>query len=393
MPPISDIFTKPIIEEDKEAIPVSPRSKNRFFLFVVIIILLIFPFWGYFKYFPKCNVKIVLKNYPHSFEQKIVAGLDQPLAVQYFSKEDTLKMSFKATGKEMVQNKAQGKILIYNAYSSSPQLLIKGTRFQAKNGLIFRLKKRLIVPGATIEKGKIMPSVIEAEVEADKPGQEYNIGPQEKFTIPGFKGSEKYQAFYGASSLPMKGGFVGEVPSPTKEDIKKAKEETEKKILNNLKSKIFSIFPQDLKYFKESQRFSILKETVENSNQGGFDVNVKGKYEILSFKENDLKKIISQKIGISQDQNLFLSDSNVSYKNINPNFEKKELSFTAFGKFIFKKKVDKNLLLNQIRGKNLEEAKNIISSLSGLNYAKIKIQPFFVKKLPSNIRKIKIEIQ
>jgi len=395
MSPISDIFPQPEFEQQETiSSQPSPRTKKKgVLIFILVFVLIAVSFLAYFKYFPRCEIKLVLKKYPQNFEQEITAGLNQPLPVQYFSQEGELKLSFKSTGRKQVEKKAQGKILIYNAYSSTPQLLVKGTRFQTKDGLIYRLKKRIVVPGAVIEEGKIVPSVIETDVDADKPGEKYNIGPQEKFTIPGFKGSKKYQAFYAASSQPMKGGFIGEVSTPTKEDIEKAREKSEEKLLANLKAKVFSVFPKDLKYFNESQNFEILEEKTKEDDKGGFYVELKGKYELLSFKESKLKEIILEKTAFSERKDIFLADSKINYKDIKSDFQKRELSFIAWGKLIFKKKIDKNLFLEQVKGKNKNTAENIISSLPGLDYAKVKIQPFFAKKLPSDLRKIKIEIQ
>ena len=101
--------------------------------------------------------------------------------------------------------KAFGTITVFNGYSSEPQLLIASTRFLSSNERIFRTTKNIDIPGAQLNDDEIIPSSISVEIVADYLGAEYNIGPSD-FTIPGFKGSPKYQGFYGKSSTAMSGG-------------------------------------------------------------------------------------------------------------------------------------------------------------------------------------------
>ena len=100
------------------------------------------------------------------------------------------------------------------------------------------------MPGAKIEEGKVIPSLIKARVAAEKAGDEYNIGPIDKFFIPGFKGSAKYNGFYAKSESNMAGGFVGEEAYPTDEDIKSAKLKIAKSLGRNLINNYFVANPE-----------------------------------------------------------------------------------------------------------------------------------------------------
>ena len=90
------------------------------------------------------------------------------------------------------------------------------------DGKIFLLTKNITVPAAKISEGKIIPSSIDTDVVAEKAGADYNIAPVKLFTIPGFKGGPKYNAFYGESKDSMAEGFVGEIAYPTPADITSA---------------------------------------------------------------------------------------------------------------------------------------------------------------------------
>lgn len=118
--------------------------------------------------------------------------------------------SVEATGEEAVSRVASGKIIIYNKYSTAGQRLIKNTRFESPDGLIFRIKDPITVPGAKKVNGELVPDSVEAVVYADQPGDRYNISLSD-FTIPGFKGDPRYTAFYARSKEVFTGGFVGTV--------------------------------------------------------------------------------------------------------------------------------------------------------------------------------------
>ena len=104
-----------------------------------------------------------------------------------------------ATGISSGGQKASGKITVYNNYGSAPQKLITNTRFQTKDGKIYRIKGAISVPGM---------GMTEATVYADQAGEEYNIVPTE-FTLPGLKGGARFEKVFAKSKTAMSGGSSG----------------------------------------------------------------------------------------------------------------------------------------------------------------------------------------
>ncbi len=126
------------------------------------------------------------------------------------------------TGSEQAEEFATGSITIYNNHDSKPFRLIKNTRFETPSGLTFRVRNSVTVPGKTTAG----PGSITAVVYADQPGAEFNIGPVEKFTLPGLKSSapDAYQNVWAQSVQPMAGGFIGSRPKVSDADLAKAKD-------------------------------------------------------------------------------------------------------------------------------------------------------------------------
>ncbi len=126
------------------------------------------------------------------------------LGYELLTLEATGEKQVKASGKEDVQERAMGKIFVYNT-SDTLQRLIKNTRFETKDGMIFRISESIEVPPA--KDGT--PGMVAADVFADGTGEQYNI-PAQRFTVPGLKGSDQYDKMYAESTSAFTGGFSGE---------------------------------------------------------------------------------------------------------------------------------------------------------------------------------------
>src|SRR3989344_3601410 len=140
--------------------------------------------------------------------------------VATLSKEDSSKIP--ATSESSVSEKASGQIVIYNNYSSAPQVLIAKTRFETKEGLIYRIDKSVTVPGKKIENGVNVPGNSTVTVYSDKAGEAYKVGLTD-FTIPGFKGDPRFDGFYARSKTEMTGGFIGMKKIVSPDAIKNAR--------------------------------------------------------------------------------------------------------------------------------------------------------------------------
>ena len=141
----------------------------------------------------------------------------------------------KEENKEIKEEKAEGIIRIFNDYSTASQSLVAGTRFVSDEGKLFRLVEKVVVPGQSTEKGKLIPGSVDVLVRADTAGSDYNIGVS-TFSIPGFAGTPRYTAFYAKSFLAMAGGFKGESLAVSSEDLENAK----KSLTAEVKEKIES---------------------------------------------------------------------------------------------------------------------------------------------------------
>ena len=154
-----------------------------------------------FALFSGAKVIITPKQNRTLIDVSSVAVLDgsaEELSYEIMTIEETSSKKIAATGREEIEEKASGRIVIFNDFNTSSQRLIKNTRFETSEGLIYRINKSVVVPGQKTEDGEKVPGSVEVTVYADEAGEGFNIGLMD-FTIPGFKGSPRFAKFYARS--------------------------------------------------------------------------------------------------------------------------------------------------------------------------------------------------
>ncbi|MCP6720340.1 MAG: hypothetical protein KJI72_03440 [Patescibacteria group bacterium] len=421
---ISDILPKPKfkrkkqdtppLEQVEENVPTrktekKPHKKTPFrWRWIVISLFVVLLGGGAFvlvnSILPRATVVMTLKKFPTSFDEQIeissqavdtsFSGSSIRLPGELLTARRNLSMRFPASGKEKIERKTKGVLTVYNAYSSEPQVLIATTRFLSPDDKLFRLDERVVVPGAKIIDGKIVPSQIEVLVTADKPGEKYNLEPQSGWRIPGFKGTPRYEGFYADALNPLTGGFIGEEPVPTEEDIESAKDAVITSLKSVLESQMLVLLSNRFKLFDGAREFEVLREEVEPVDEGGnFGIFTEAELRYLVFEEETLKETIAEKAGGSLPPDLRIRDSSFNYRQVEVDLAQGEMSFFVDGTILFEPDIDVENLKSQLFGQNEQELRRIILFLSGLERANISLWPFWVNKVPTNSKRVKIMVE
>ncbi|MCK4454025.1 hypothetical protein KAU51_01595 [Candidatus Parcubacteria bacterium] len=373
-----------------------PKKKAIFLLFA-------FVFSGIFVHFAfsKAEIKIWPETKSLSFEDEVavnsqITNLDfssSTIPGKIIEEEKEINQQFPATGS--VSKKARGIIQIYNAYSTSSQVLVATTRFVSASGKLFRTPKKVRIPGGHYERGKLVPGQIDIEVIADQPGEDYNIEPT-TFSIPGFAGHAKFTFFYAKSFSPMTGG--GTVAQITEKDLENA----EKVLLDSLKR-----VAKDSLLMKAEEKFILLDKTLKQEVQESsssieagreaenFNYKVRIKSKALVFKEQNLKDFAKSYITsqIEEDKKLYEESVELNYFAKKIDLESGKINlFLEFSCKIYPD-IDVLSFKRALSNKLLNEAKILLENQSGITSFQIELYPFWLKKVPENIDKINIEIK
>jgi hypothetical protein len=379
-----------------------PRFRGSFLWWGVGVLALGFIAFAAATILPRASVVIEAQTQEWSYNDSVVTDKAAVTDVakmtvpnQVFTQKNNVQLKFPATGRRQVERKAGGTITVYNSYSSDPQPLVEQTRFMTPDGKVFRLPKTITVPGAKIIEGKIVPSSIETQVVADQAGPDYNIGPVKLFTIPGFKGTPKYQSFYAESKSDMTGGFIGEIAYPTDEDARSAKAKAQSELENALKTKLLTQIPKEFKILDGATRYRVLEQKVdaEADQDGKFGVFTEAQMTIIGFKEDDVKMLLEKRAKRDNGEEFEVRSSELGYGLARADFDKGVLSFPVDYKSVLAKRIDVDELRRNILGKSESELKLTVFALPGLKSATISLWPFYVKTVPTDPAKVKVEVR
>ncbi|MFH1460834.1 MAG: hypothetical protein ABIF84_00190 [Patescibacteria group bacterium] len=405
--PIQSFQSGPLIEEKSFTKTIVRPITTKWSKLLVVFVAAAIVITGIIAYLvlPTTEVIISPKKEKVGFDLEVVGSkgttqVNQSLneiPLQEIEVRKTKSQTFKATGEKEISEKASGNITIYNEYSSSPQTLVATTRFESSDGKVFRIPNGITVPGAEIEEGKIIASTIKVKVVADQPGPDYNIGPSE-FTIPGFKGTAKFAAFYAKSDEAMSGGAIGKVKVVLDEDLEKAEESLTSSLKDEVGRTLDEQIPEDWQIVKNGRKEETVKisSNVDSGDQteqflSEIDYSIKA----LLFKEEDLKTLVdlNLKAQIPEDREPLKASQQIIYSDPIIDWSKKQVSFSLEVEEEVARKIDIESLKEELAGMNEVEVRKYLANQPEIERARVSFWPFWVKKIPSQTKKIQITIE
>jgi len=380
----------------------STTSSKSFLVFLLISILAVG--LALFLVLPRAKIEILPKTEPLSLDLQIIADanldiediLAQKIPAKIISVSNKRSETFPATERKLLKQKARGVIQVSNEWSTQSQTLVKTTRFLSEEGKLFRTLKTVVVPGAKIVEGVTQAGTIDVEVEAADIGQDYNIEPS-RFSIPAFKEYKqlkKYSTIYGKSKNPMTGGANREEVVVSREDLEKAKTELIGKVSEEVTSDLYGQLPQG---YKLMENVSLLEEkNVTSSRKEGevakdFSVEAEVSLKVMVFNEEILESFINSLLYSKiPEGKAIIEEGKISYSKALADFEKKQLKLSIHVEKTLVYEIDEVKIKKDLAGKDKSEVKEILSTYTTIERAKVLLWPFWVKIVPSSPKKINI---
>jgi len=306
---------------------------------------------------------------------------------QLFTIEKTASGSYPSTSEKDVAQKASGTITISNT-SGTSQRLVATTRFESKDGLIFRIPETITVPAGTTA----APGTISSTVYADRAGKEYNIAPT-TFTIPGFKDTPRYTQFSATSKAAMTGGVVGKANVVAEEEYVKGKTElsaaAREQVEQALKDQTGS-----LKVLNDAD--IKVDEPKSNAKVGEaadtLQMSVKASAQVIAFQEEDVLELITHYISKTGDIILVDQGLEVTYEVASSDPTAKTMVFEVAIKGKAAAKLDREKILKDLPGLNGKALEEYFHKIEEVDTATILFSPFWVTKVPKDPKKIELII-
>ena len=353
------------------------HSMKKIINFGALIVLLIV-FGGYLwgTFLGKVTLDVFPKQKKVVMETTITASAkDGTITFVPISANHSESKVLPKSGTKKIDKKASGNIIIYNNYSSSPQKLVKNTRFETTDGKIYRIDKTVTVPGLTKSGGKDVPGSISATVYADGPGESYNIPPTD-FTVPGFKGTPRYEKFYARSQSPIAGGFSGEVAVVSEAVIETAFQELSQNLKNSALGKIRDNLSAGVIIFPSLTTLMITDNRETIGDDATFTVT--GTLTAFGFDEMALSSELAKRNMNGYDDSP-IRIANLKELLVNPapklllTQEMTDITMTISGTAHFVYVPDLAILASALSGKKREEIPLVLQNFPAVE----KIQPHF----------------
>lgn len=324
--------------------------------------------------YPKIN------NYEIDSNISISASSTQATQTQITK---TQSVTLEATSEQQVEKQASGRIKIINNFEEDEQDLVKNTRFQTAEGLVYRVKDSVTVPGYKVVNGTNLPGTLEVEVYADSAGEEYNIG-KTKFTIPGFSGMPQFDKITAESVTDMQGGFIG---------IKKVvSNDAEDDAYDELKAKLEAEFSSkaiitDTDVTIPDIETVILGELSDQVNGNSVTLTLTATANAYKFNKQDLMNQIGRTAVVeSTASDTFSLDLNSLDFIIDSDV------IVATGSADITWLTDIEALKAEVAGKKRSEIVQIMGAHQSVEKADIRLDPFWKTKFPADSAKINVEI-
>ncbi len=398
---IKEVKAKREIYRENNTEPKYVKNKSRYMLWSVALVSLTFCLFAISFLFSKAEVEVTPKMKDivlnKSFSATSEASNDS-LSFNLVLVDGIETKEVKTTEYKEVKEFATGRVLIFNAFSSSSQKLDIDTRLEGSNGKIYKTKKAITVPGKNKDE---VPGSVEVEIYGTEAGEGYNSAPLD-FKIFGFKGTPKYSKFYGRSKGEISGGFTGNAPYiPEAEklvivnDLKVALKE---KLVKKAVAPGFALFKEAvfLKVEDSDIDFDVSKKDT-------ITVKIKGTLSGILLDENKLtKKIAEKNIEKYDGSDVFIpklnsltfsltplgadasSEDNISLENL------KNISFTLSGAIQVVWRLDVEKFSKDLVGTLKKDFNQISLNYPSIESSKLKVNPTWKRSLPDEIENIKV---
>ncbi len=303
-------------------------------------------------------------------------------------------VSVPASGEKPVSRKASGTIIVYNDVSSEPQRLIENTRFESTSGKVYRIAQAISIPG----KKSSGPGSLEVTVYADAPGSEYNMDLTD-FTLPGLRGTPRYETIYARSRTPMTGGFVGQEKSVSEEDLRGAETHLRSSLTTELLTRAQAEVPEDFVLIPSLSSVQLEPLPQSPSEEGGnVTVNMRGNLYGVMFKRSELAAFLSlQKAPVAVgDPVAFESLEPLTFSMVGEapvdllSADKIDFSVTGSARLVWK--TDEVALQTALAGQSQSELPQILQNFPTVEKAEAHIRPFWKSSFPEESGEIVVKL-
>jgi hypothetical protein len=318
-----------------------------------------------------------------NFQQGIVSSVAQ-------NEDKDATVEFPATGEKDVGDRAKGTMTVTRTSVSSNAITIPaGTEFTAA-GLTFTSDSAVTLDGTTIGPGGLVQDSATVGVTAQAPGTNYNLSPR------------SYQASAGGFSSngsQMSGGTSRIAKVVSADDLERARGQLVGASTDAEKKSLAAKFTNGEKVIDSSFTAQRGAETVtpavgQEAPNGKATLSVKTSYSMQAVSksslENYLKDYLTKQLEDSQKIYSTGADT-ATLSNFRVDGDTRTVTLTATGRV--GPEIDEDQIKEQVKGKIYGEVQQTLQAETGIKEVDVQFSYFWVRTVPNDLNKIKIEFK
>ncbi len=316
----------------------------------------------------------------------------QGLTFETVSKDANYERTVSGSETETVSEKASGQLTVFNDHSEKPMHLVPTTRFESKDGQVYRSPEAIRIPGRAADG---TPGQTTVTVVAQEPGEAYNRAEGE-FRLPGLKGDPSYDGVYAEAASPISGGLEGErlvIPDSERQTVK---EELQERARNQAASELRSEVQADQLLWPELVDISfgpLTQKAANDDNTATLSLNATVTGAVFAVDE-----LLAALAEATDDQALAgqLRSRDLSGLNFDPHqsfaADQEKISGQLSGQLLLVQEVDEEKVVEIVQGKAKEEGAQALTAWESLEEVEVKMTPFWLRSFPSKAQDIKVDI-
>lgn len=377
------------------------QKKKRIFISAFVAILILAAGFGMSILLTGADVTVYPKYKDTTVQASFTSHIEPQvgeLGYELLTLEANGERQVSATGEEVVSERAIGTLLIYNAYSEKPQRLIKNTRFESPDGLIYRISESVEVPGSTTgDDESVVPGVVSAEVFADGTGEQYNIDPA-KFTIPGLKGTDQYEKMYAESTVEFTGGFEGSKFMIEETELQTAQQSLHLELRDTLLARLKEETLAGFILYEDAITFAFDSLPATEYGDKLATIKERARLQVPIFKESQFAQYLAENtVPGYEGEPIYIDDPHsLTYSYTKATTSKSDIAtlttidFNLTGDVRLIWSFDESVLQSDIVGLPKTALSNVLSGYPAIERAEAVVRPFWSQSFPNESSGINI---
>lgn len=288
------------------------------------------------------------------------------------------------TASTTAEAQATGRVTLINE-SGSDQTLIATTRLLSPEGVLFRLKARVVVPAG----GRA-----EADVYADQPGAASEIGPT-RFTIPGLSAALQ-RVIYAQSDAAMTGGTVA-TGIVRQEDIDALELALREELVEQAKAELSAESPSS--WSGEALSFEPVSRSANvEAGATASDITVRLTLRVRAarYDRDKAVAIASEDLrrGLTSDRELvevLEEEAKVTVESADPKTGTGAIRVSVSGRSAVSIR-NPVFDLEKLKGRSLDDVQAYFEDIEGVERVDVAFRPYWFKRMPYLRDHIEIQI-